>query len=104
MARGYLLNNKKDTPACFDYFFRKNPFKGGYVIFAGLTDLLEVLENLRFDDEDCKYLRSLIILKGLSSGRIFMHRKKEKWFSLMSHCKGGREDYRDADYRDNAFE
>ena len=59
MAQGYLLNKKKDTPACFDYFFRKNPFKGGYVIFAGLTDLLEVLENLRFDDEDCNYLRSL---------------------------------------------
>jgi nicotinate phosphoribosyltransferase len=59
MAQGYFLNNKKDTPACFDYFFRKNPFKGGYVIFAGLTDLLEVLEKLRFDDEDCKYLRSI---------------------------------------------
>lgn len=59
MAQGYLLNNKKDTPACFDYFFRKNPFKGGYVIFAGLIDLLEVLENLRFDDEDCNYLRSI---------------------------------------------
>ena len=59
MAQGYLLNNKKDTPACFDYFFRKKPFKGGYVIFAGLTDLLEVIENLRFDEEDCKYLRSI---------------------------------------------
>lgn len=59
MAQGYLLNNKKDTPACFDYFFRKNPFKGGYVIFAGLTDLLEVLEDLRFDDEDCNYLNSI---------------------------------------------
>ena len=59
MAQGYLLNNKKDTPACFDYFFRKNPFKGGYVLFAGLTDLLEVLEDLRFDDEDCNYLRSI---------------------------------------------
>ena len=59
MAQGYFLNDKKDIPACFDYFFRKNPFKGGYVIFAGLTDLLEVLENLRFDDEDCKYLMSI---------------------------------------------
>ena len=59
MAQGYFLNNKKNTPACFDYFFRKNPFKGGYVIFAGLTDLLEVLETLRFDDEDCNYLRSI---------------------------------------------
>ena len=59
MAQGYLLNDKKDTPACFDYFFRKNPFKGGYVIFAGLTDLLEVLEDLRFDQEDCNYLKTI---------------------------------------------
>ncbi len=59
MAQGYFLNNKKNTPACFDYLFRKNPFKGGYVIFAGLMDLLEVLETLRFDDEDCNYLRSI---------------------------------------------
>src|SRR5208282_1892995 len=59
MAQGYFFNNKKNTPACFDYFFRKNPFEGGSVIFAGLIDLLEVLETLRFDDEDCKYLRSI---------------------------------------------
>lgn len=59
MAQGYLLNDKKDTPACFDYSFRKNPYKGGYVIFAGLTDLLKVLETLRFDEEDCDYLRSI---------------------------------------------
>ncbi|HXW69456.1 MAG TPA: nicotinate phosphoribosyltransferase [Dissulfurispiraceae bacterium] len=59
MAQGYFFNNKKNTPASFDYFFRKNPFEGGYVIFAGLTDLLEVLETLRFDVEDCKYLRSI---------------------------------------------
>jgi nicotinate phosphoribosyltransferase len=59
MAQGYLLNSKKDTSACFDYLFRKNPFGGGYVIFAGLADLLEVLENLRFDDEDCDYLTSI---------------------------------------------
>lgn len=59
MAQAYLLNNKEDTPACFDYFFRKNPFKGGYVVFAGLSDLLDLLEGLRFEDEDCDYLTSL---------------------------------------------
>lgn len=59
MAQGYFLNNRKDNPACFDYFFRKNPFRGGYAVFAGLRDLLEILEDLRFDDEDCTYLRSI---------------------------------------------
>jgi nicotinate phosphoribosyltransferase len=59
MAQGYLLNGKKDTPACFDYLFRKNPFGGGYVIFAGLRDLLEVFERLSFDAEDCNYLKTI---------------------------------------------
>lgn len=59
MAQGYFLHHKKDTPACFDYFFRKNPFDGGYVIFAGLQDLLEILQALKFDQEDRDYLSSL---------------------------------------------
>jgi len=59
MAQGYFLNNMKDIPACFDYSYRENPFRGGYAIFAGLQDLLEILEGLRFDDEDCNYLKSI---------------------------------------------
>ncbi|HUI44436.1 MAG TPA: nicotinate phosphoribosyltransferase [Nitrospirota bacterium] len=59
MAQGYFFNGMKDIPACFDYFYRENPFRGGYAIFAGLRDLLEILEGLRFDDEDCNYLRSI---------------------------------------------
>lgn len=59
MGQGYFFSGKKEAPACFDYCYRKNPFKGGFVIFAGLMDLLEVLEDLRFDDEDCAYLKSI---------------------------------------------
>src|SRR5258708_4162148 len=57
MAQGYVLTGRADTPACFDYAFRENPFKGGYVVFAGLGDLLEVLEELKFEKEDLEYLR-----------------------------------------------
>jgi len=66
MAQGYLLNSKKDTPACFDYFFRKNPFEGGYVIFAGLTDLLEVLEDLGFESLQKK--SDIVIEKAIYCG------------------------------------
>lgn len=59
MAQGYYLQGRQDTRATFDYFFRKNPFHGGYVIFAGLSDLLEVLENLQFEDEALDYLQSI---------------------------------------------
>lgn len=59
MAQGYLLSGKQNVPACFDYFYRKNPFSGAYVIFAGLSDIVEYLENLSFSEEDCKYLDSI---------------------------------------------
>jgi nicotinate phosphoribosyltransferase len=59
MAQGYLLAGKQDVQACFDYFYRKNPFNGAYVIFAGLSDIIDYLENLHFSDEDCEYLDSI---------------------------------------------
>ncbi len=59
MAQGYLLSGKSQTNAVFDYFFRDNPFGSGYVIFAGLTDLLEILESFKFGEEEIEYLQSL---------------------------------------------
>lgn len=56
MAQGYFLSGRYDEPATFDYFFRKNPFGGGYTVFAGLSDFLEALTNFTFSDEDCTYL------------------------------------------------
>jgi nicotinate phosphoribosyltransferase len=64
MAQGHFLNGRKDVAACFDYFFRTNPFGNGYSVFAGLRDLLEILEHLRFDDEDCAYLRTIGFAQG----------------------------------------
>src|SRR5690606_13632406 len=58
MAQVYFQNGHKETPAVFDYYFRKLPFNNGYAIFAGLEDLLEILEGLRFSDSDLDYLRS----------------------------------------------
>lgn len=56
MAQGYFLSGRKDDQACFDYFFRDIPFDGGYVIFAGLSDLFQILENFRFHEDELKYL------------------------------------------------
>lgn len=58
MAQAYFLKGQKDHQAVFDYFFRKLPFNGGYAIFAGLQDLLEILTNLRFDKADLEYLEA----------------------------------------------
>ncbi len=58
MAQGYFLTGKKNTRANFDYFFRKNPYEGGFVVYAGLDNLLEAIHNYRFRKEDCRYLES----------------------------------------------
>ncbi|MGY5845858.1 nicotinate phosphoribosyltransferase [Salegentibacter sp. HM20] len=58
MAQVYFKTGHKDQPAVFDYFFRKLPYQGGYAIFAGLQDLLEIIEDLRFSAEDLEYLET----------------------------------------------
>jgi nicotinate phosphoribosyltransferase len=61
MGQVYFLNGKSHHPAVFDYFFRKLPFDGGYVVFAGLGTLLEVLRDLHFSPGDLEFLKE----KGL---------------------------------------
>jgi len=59
MLAGYLDEGMDDTPAVFDLFFRHNPFKGGYAVFAGLDTTLAYLEELRFTEEELAYLAGL---------------------------------------------
>ncbi len=58
MANGYLKHGYKDKIACFDMFFRKVPDGGGFAIAAGLEQLIEYLNNLKFDESDIEYLRA----------------------------------------------
>ncbi|MDR2658836.1 MAG: nicotinate phosphoribosyltransferase [Spirochaetaceae bacterium] len=58
MAQGYW-KKKKNGRAVFEMFFRKNPFKGGYSIFAGLETLLAKLKTFTFSTDDIAFLRGL---------------------------------------------
>lgn len=58
MGQVYFLKGQKDHVAVFDYFFRKIPFGGGYAVFAGLEDVLRILEDFRFSTDDIEYLRA----------------------------------------------
>lgn len=58
MANGYFKSGLKDKTAYFDMFFRKVPDNGGFAIMAGVEQLIQYLENLRFTEEDIAYLRS----------------------------------------------
>ncbi len=57
MAQGYLLDEKKNETAVFDYAFRDNPFEGGYVIFAGLDTLLTALQQFTYGQQELAYLK-----------------------------------------------
>ena len=56
MAQGYFLAGKKEEQTVFDYFFRTNPFEGGFLVFAGLADFLSSLSSFRYSEEDISYL------------------------------------------------
>jgi nicotinate phosphoribosyltransferase len=57
MAQAYFYSGKKDKTATFDYFFRANPYEGGYAIFAGLNTLIDTLQNFKFTQNDIDFLR-----------------------------------------------
>jgi len=64
MAQGYFLTGRHRQNAVFDLYYRSNPFKGGYLIAAGIDEAVHYLENFRFRCEDLEYLESL----GFHSG------------------------------------
>lgn len=55
MAQGFWQQDM-NKPAVFDMFFRRQPFDGGFSIFAGLETLLEALEEFTFSASDIEYL------------------------------------------------
>ena len=58
MANGYFKTGMSEQICYFDVFFRTVPDGGGFAIAAGLEQVIEYIENLRFDDEDIDFLRS----------------------------------------------
>ncbi len=63
MSNGYFENGMKDTIVAFDLFFRRVPNDGGYAIMAGLEQMIEYINNLKFSEDDISYLRA----KGIFS-------------------------------------
>ncbi len=58
MMQGYFKAHNNDT-VVFDAFYRTNPSNGGYAVCAGLEQMIDYVKNLRFDEDDVSYLRSL---------------------------------------------
>ncbi|MDR2551809.1 MAG: nicotinate phosphoribosyltransferase [Treponema sp.] len=62
MAQGYW-KNRMNRRAVFEMFFRRQPFGGGFSIFAGLETLIETLAAFSFSSRDLAYLDSLGIFE-----------------------------------------
>ncbi len=58
MANGYFQTDIAQQICYFDVFFRSVPDEGGFAITAGLEQIVDYIQNLRFDEEDIEFLRS----------------------------------------------
>ncbi len=58
MSNGYLQNGFYKRTTCFDLFFRSVPDGGGFAIAAGLEQVMDYIENLRFGKDETDFLRS----------------------------------------------
>ena len=59
MAQAWFADGKANETKTSECFFRKSPFKGNYLLSAGLAEFSEWLENWHISDKDVKYLQSL---------------------------------------------
>jgi nicotinate phosphoribosyltransferase len=58
MMYAHWKNGTHNGVRVFEAFFRKNPFKSGYAVFAGLERIIHYINHLQFKDEDIDYLRT----------------------------------------------
>ena len=61
MMQAYFKNKNKNEIVVFDAFYRNNPFGSGYAICCGIEQVVDYIKNLRFNNDDLEYLRSLNI-------------------------------------------
>lgn len=59
MAYGYWKLGMHEREAVFHQIFRRNPFRGNYVVACGLGSVIEFLQELRFQEDDLAYLGQL---------------------------------------------
>ncbi|NCE65059.1 nicotinate phosphoribosyltransferase [Pseudoflavonifractor sp. 524-17] len=57
MANGYFQTGMCGQICYFDIFFRSVPDGGGFAIAAGLEQVIQYIQQLRFGEEDIAYLR-----------------------------------------------
>ena len=59
MAQAWFVDGKTNEIKTSECFFRKCPFKGSYLLSAGLAEFSDWLENWHFSQDNIKYLQGL---------------------------------------------
>jgi nicotinate phosphoribosyltransferase len=59
MAAGYFALGWSNRTATFELWVRRLPYHRNFLVFAGLEQILDYLQNLAFDEADVAYLQSL---------------------------------------------
>nr|ABR16460.1 unknown [Picea sitchensis] len=60
MAYAYWKAGKHLDKAVFDLFFRKNPFRGEYTVFAGLEECIRFAATFKFKEEEIAFLHTIL--------------------------------------------
>jgi len=63
MAAAYLKSNQTDRIGVFEAFVRKLPKNRSYIVAAGLEQAIQYVLNVRFTDDQIRYLRSTEIFR-----------------------------------------
>ncbi len=59
MMQGYFKEQEQNVNVIFDVFYRSNPDGNAFSICCGLEQVIDLIENIRFNEEDINYLSSL---------------------------------------------
>lgn len=74
MMYGYYKTGRSDQYAVYDMFFRRRGDETNYAVFAGLEQFIDLVNNIKFEESDIDYLRSLNLFD-------------EDFFEMLRHLK-----------------
>src|SRR6266851_531965 len=68
MAYAYWKSGMEPLEAAFHVSFRRNPFGGGFTVACGLEYAIDLIESLRFEEDDLAYLAEV---RGSDGEKLF---------------------------------
>ncbi|GIQ80015.1 nicotinate phosphoribosyltransferase family protein [Kipferlia bialata] len=60
MCYAYWKLGVSEKTATFELFFRKNPFKGEFTVFAGMDEIVKFLHHFKIREDDIDYLKTVM--------------------------------------------